>query len=279
MGQSALINVIFKAAEKASRGLNRDFGEVENLQISRKGVGDFVSNADTDAEKAIMFELRKARPGWGFIMEEGGTIEPEEPDGASWIIDPLDGTTNYIHGIPHYAISIAAIDKPLKKGGKLIAAGILDPIRNEFFFAEPGKGAFLNDRRIRVSGRRYMQDSLFATGIPFLGRGDEDMHDLFRAELGEVMAQTSGVRRFGSAALDLAWLAAGRYDGFWERELSLWDIAAGVLIVREAGGFVSDFTSRDRSLQTGDVVAGNPHTHMGLLKMLKDGRKRASVKA
>ena len=275
MGQSALINVIFKAAEKAARGLVRDFGEVENLQISKKGVADFVSNADTDAEKAIMFELQKARPGWGFIMEEGGTIPPEDPEGPSWIIDPLDGTTNYLHGIPHFAISIAAIDKPLKKGGKIIGGGIFDPIRNEFFFAEPGKGAFLNDRRIRVSGRRVMQESLFATGIPFKGRGDEALHKTFQAELCQVMAETSGVRRLGSAALDMAWVAAGRYDGFWEHELSIWDIAAGVLIVREAGGFVSDFASRDRALQSGDVVAGNPQIHMGLLKMLKDGRAKA----
>ena len=274
MAQSALINVIFRAAEKAARGLVRDFGEVENLQITRKGVADFVSNADTDAEKAIMFELKKARPDWGFIMEEGGIIKGTEADGPSWIIDPLDGTTNYLHGIPHFAISIAAIDKPLSKGGKLIAGGIFDPMRNEFFFAEPGKGAFLNDRRIRVSGRRNMVDCVFATGIPFKGRGDEADHANFRAELTEVMAQTSGVRRLGSAALDLAWVAAGRYDGFWERGLSVWDIAAGVLILREAGGFVSDFASRDKALASGDVVAGNPQTHLGLLKMLKDGRNR-----
>jgi myo-inositol-1(or 4)-monophosphatase len=272
MAQSALINVIFKAAEKAARGLVRDFGEVENLQITKKGVADFVSTADIDAEKAIMFELQKARPGWGLIMEEGGVIAPEEPEGPCWIIDPLDGTTNYLHGIPHYAISIAAIDMPLKKGGKLVAAGIFDPMRNEFFFAEPGKGAFLNDRRIRVSGRRDVQDSVFATGIPFKGRGDDELHRIFKAELGEVMAETSGVRRFGAAALDLAWIAAGRYDGFWEHQLSLWDIAAGVLIVREAGGFVSDFASRDRALQSGDIVAANPHIHKGLLKMLNNGR-------
>jgi myo-inositol-1(or 4)-monophosphatase len=184
----------------------------------------------------------------------------------------LDGTTNYLHGIPHYAISIGAIDKPLNKGGKLIAGGIFDPMRNEFFFAEPGKGAFLNDHRIRVSGRRSMQDSLIATGIPYKGRGDDDLHRTFKAELGAVIAETSGVRRFGSAALDLAWIAAGRYDGFWEHQLNIWDIAAGVLIVREAGGFVSDFVSRDRMLQSGDVVAANPQIHKGLLKTLKNGR-------
>ncbi|MCE2517743.1 MAG: inositol monophosphatase [Alphaproteobacteria bacterium] len=275
MAQSALINVIFRASEKAARGLVRDFGEVENLQITRKGVADFVSNADTDAEKAIMFELKKARPDWGFIMEEGGIIPPQEPDGPSWIIDPLDGTTNYLHGIPHFAISIAAIDKPLAKGGKVIAGGIFDPMKNEFFFAEPGKGAFLNDRRIRVAGRRNMADGLFATGIPFMGRGNDDDHNAFLNEMREVMATTSGVRRMGSAALDLAWVAAGRYDGFWEHGLSVWDIAAGVLIVREAGGFVSDFASRDRALTSGDVVAGNPQTHSGLRKTLKAGRDRA----
>jgi myo-inositol-1(or 4)-monophosphatase len=274
MAQSALINVILRASEKAARGLLRDFGEIENLQISRKGVADFVSNADTDAEKILMYELKKARSDWGFIMEEGGIIPPTETDGPSWIIDPLDGTTNYLHGIPHFAISIAAIDKPLAKGGKIIAGGILDPLKNEFFFAEPGKGAFLNDRRIRVAGRRTMADSLFATGIPFMGRGDDKDHDSFRDELGAIMATTSGIRRMGSAALDLAWVAAGRHDGFWEHDLKIWDIAAGVLIVREAGGFVSDFSSRDRSLHSGDVVAGNPHTHSGLLKTLKNARRK-----
>ena len=271
MGQSALINVIFKAAEKSARGLIRDFGEVENLQITRKGVADFVSNADMDAEKAITRELSRARPGWGFIMEEGGVVAPEEQDGPSWIIDPLDGTTNFIHGIPHFAISIAAIDKPLAKGGKIIAGGIFDPMRNEFFFAEPGKGAFLNDRRIRVSGRRNMGECLFATGLPYLGRGSEDDHAMALKETGAVMAQTSGIRSMGAAALDLAWVAAGRFDGFWEHGLNIWDIAAGVLIVREAGGFVSDFAARDKALQ-GDIVAANSNCHGDLLKLLRKGR-------
>ena len=275
MAQSALINVIFRASEKAARGLVRDFGEVENLQITRKGVADFVSNADTDAERVIKAELQKARPDWGFIMEEGGIIPGEDPEGPCWIIDPLDGTTNYLHGIPHFAISIAAIDKPLNKGGKLIAGGVFDPMRNEFFFAEPGKGAFVNDRRIRVSGRRNMPDCLFATGIPFMGRGSAEDHVTFRSELAAVMNETAGVRRLGSAALDLAWVAAGRYDGFWERGLSVWDVAAGILILREAGGFVSDFASRDKSLTSGDIVCGNPHTHSGLLKLLKDGRNKS----
>ena len=274
MAQSALINVIQRAAERAARGLIRDFGEVENLQVSRKGVADFVSNADTDAEKILVGELSKARPGWGFIMEEGGVIAPTENDGPSWIIDPLDGTTNYLHGIPQFAISIAAIDKPLKQGGKLIAGGILDPMRNEFFFAEAGKGAFLNDRRIRVAGRKQMGDALIATGIPFMGRGEQQDHDKYLKELREVMAVTSGIRRLGAAALDLAWLAAGRFDGFWEHGLAIWDVAAGVLIVREAGGMVSDHQARNKVLESGNIVAGNSSMHSGLLKMLKSSRDK-----
>jgi len=274
MAQSALINVIWRAAERAARGLIRDFGEVENLQVSRKGVADFVSNADTDAEKILVAELSKARPGWGFIMEEGGIIAPAESDGPSWIIDPLDGTTNYLHGIPQFAISIAAIDKPLKKGGKIIAGGVLDPMRNEFFFAEAGKGAFLNDRRIRVAGRKQMGDALIATGIPFMGRGDQQDHDKYLNELRAVMAASSGIRRLGSAALDLAWLAAGRFDGFWEHGLEIWDIAAGVLIVREAGGMVSDHQARSKVLESGNIVAGNSSMHSGLLKLLKSSREK-----
>lgn len=274
MAQSALINVIWRAAERAARGLIRDFGEVENLQVSRKGAADFVSNADTDAEKILVGELSKARPGWGFIMEEGGVIAPSESDGPSWIIDPLDGTTNYLHGIPQFAISIAAIDKPVKQGGKIVAGGILDPIRNEFFFAEAGKGAFLNDRRIRVAGRKNMGDALIATGIPFMGRGDQQDHDKYLNELRAIMATTSGIRRFGSAALDLAWLAAGRFDGFWEHGLEIWDIAAGVLIVREAGGMVSDHQARSKVLKSGNIVAGNSSMHSGLLKLLKSSREK-----
>ena len=274
MAQSALITVIARAAERAARGLIRDFGEVENLQVSRKGVGDFVSNADTDAEQTLVNELSKARPGWGFIMEEGGVIEPEDDDGASWIIDPLDGTLNYLHGIPQFAISIAAIDRPLKQGGKLVAGGILDPMRQEFFFAELGKGAYLNDRRIRVAGRKHSKDTLIATGIPFLGRGDEAEHDQYIEELRAVIANTTGVRRCGAAALDLAWLAAGRFDGFWERGLHIWDIAAGTLIVREAGGFVSDQQARSNMLESEQIVAGNSTTHSWLLKTLKSSRQK-----
>lgn len=267
-GRSALINVMFKAADAASRRMMRDFGEVENLQVSRKGAADFVTRADINAEQVIQEELAKARPEWGFIMEEGGTITGE--DGApQWIIDPIDGTTNFTHGIPHFAISIAVM-----VDGKITAGLIFDPARNECFFAETGKGAFLNERRLRVSGRRQFSDALFATGIPFLGRGTQASDDLFMAEMNEVMKKSAGIRRFGSAALDLAWVAAGRYDGFWERDLNLWDIAAGYIIVKEAGGFVSDFQSRDKALETGDIVAANSALHTPLLKLLRQGRDK-----
>ena len=212
--QSALINVMQKACIYASKGLLRDFGEVENLQVSRKGPGDFVSRADVNAEKAIRRELSKARPDWGFHLEEGGIVEGADPDAPVWVVDPLDGTTNFLHGIPQFAISIAVMETD-RQGRKAITAGaIFDPVKNEFFFAEKGKGALLNERRLRVSGRRAMMDSLFGTGIPFLGRGDDDDHAAYLKELSNVMAASSGVRRMGAAALDLAWVAAGRFDGF-----------------------------------------------------------------
>lgn len=269
-GRSALINVMHKAADAASRRMMRDFGEVENLQVTRKGAADFVTRADINAEQIIQEELNKARPEWGFIMEEGGKVEGEE-DAPKWIIDPIDGTTNFTHGIPHFAISIAVMQDK-----KITAGLIFDPARNECFFAETGKGAFLNERRIRVSGRRQFGDAVFATGIPFLGRGTEASDTIFLAECNAVMKKSAGVRRFGAASLDLAWVAAGRYDGFWERGLSLWDIAAGHIIVREAGGFVSDFQSRDKSLETGDIVAANSALHTPLLKLLREGRDSLS---
>ena len=266
--RSALINVIFKAARKAARQMMRDFGEAENLQVSRKGAADFVSQADLTAERTLREELEFARPGWNMILEEAGHIEGESTDAPTWIIDPLDGTTNFLHGIPHFAVSIAVMDNR-----KLTAAGILDPIRDEFFFAELGKGAYLNDRRIRVSGRKKVEAALFATGIPFLGRTSIEQETVFIKQLNHIMPKCAGIRRFGSAALDLAWVAAGRYDGFWEHGLQKWDIAAGALIVREAGGFVSDFSSRDTVLQTGNIVAANSGLHVPLLKMLRDGEK------
>jgi len=269
-GKSALINVMQKASLAASRRMMRDFGEAENLQVTRKGAADFVSQADITAERTLHAELSKARPDWGFVMEESGQHKGADEDAPCWIVDPIDGTTNFLHGIPHFAVSIAVRDK-----GKITAASIFDPCRNEFYFAEAGGGAFLNDRRIRVSGRRALADCLFATGIPYMGHGSADSDALFLNEMKAVMQSSSGVRRFGAASLDLAFVAAGRYDGFWERDLKIWDIAAGILLVREAGGLVSDFASRDKALDSGDVVAANSSIHASLLKKLRDARENS----
>ncbi|MEQ8664669.1 MAG: inositol monophosphatase family protein [Rhodospirillales bacterium] len=262
--RSPLINVMTAAAQKAGRKLVRDFGEVEQLQVSRKGPGDFVSLADKRAERIIFEELSKARPKYGFLMEESGEIEGSDTSNR-WIIDPLDGTTNFLHGIPQFAVSIG-----LERDGEPFAGVIYDPVGDNMFVAEKGQGAFHNNRRLRVSGRRKMEEALFATGIPFLEHGD---HQEFLQKLAAVMAVSAGVRRFGAAALDLAWLAAGRYDGFWEAGLSPWDIAAGIIIVREAGGFVSDFEGKSGMMQSGNIVAANDSIHGQLLKILKSSGK------
>ncbi|GGF54386.1 inositol monophosphatase [Terasakiella brassicae] len=264
--RSATINVMAKAVEAASRGLLRDFGEIENLQVSRKGPADFVSTADTRTEKILIKELTKARPEVGFLLEEGGEIKGED-ETKRWIIDPLDGTTNFLHGIPHFAISIA-----LEENGQIIAGMVYNPITDEKYWAERGQGAFLNGRRLRVSGRRTMDEAVYATGIPFRGRGD---HGRFLNELEAIMKVSAGVRRFGAASLDLAFVAAGRYDGFWETGLQPWDIAAGILLVKEAGGFVSEFDARQKMLESGNVVCGNEFQHNLLLKTFRDARKRA----
>lgn len=258
------MTVMVAAAQKAGRALRRDFGEVEQLQVSRKGPADFVSKADTKAEEIVYEELSKTRPNYGFVMEEQGEIEGSDISNR-WIVDPLDGTTNFLHGIPHFAISIA-----LERDRKIEAGVVYNPITDDMFIAERGKGAFHNDHRLRVSGRTAIADSIFATGIPFLGRGE---HEMFISELRAVMSKSAGVRRFGSAALDLAFVAAGRYDGFWERGLSRWDIAAGILLVREAGGIVSDFGGRDLMLESGDVVATNGAMDRDFLKLLKEAYK------
>ncbi len=259
--RSAVINVMVGAARKAARGLVHDFGEVEQLQVSEKGPSDFVSTADLQAERILRRELGKARPDYGFLMEETGAVGGG--DGRHrWLVDPLDGTLNFLHGIPHFAISIA-----LERDGELVAGVVYDPLRDEMFWAEKGGGAYVNDRRMRVSARRNLRDAVLATGIPFHGRGH---HQDFLATLERVMAEVAGVRRFGSAALDLAWVAAGRYDGFWEFGLSPWDIAAGVLLVREAGGYVSDITGRHTMLETGNVLAANDHLHLPVGKLLRD---------
>ncbi len=260
MARSALINVMVRAAMKASRKLARDFGEVENLQVSQKGPADFVSAADRKSEEIIHQELELARPGYSFLMEESGASQGSDAQ-HRWIVDPLDGTTNFLHGIPLFCISIA-----LERQGRLQAGVIYNPISDELFSAERGAGAFLNDRRIRVSARTRIADAVIATGIPHRGRGD---HGEFLKQLAGVMAVTAGVRRCGAAALDLAWLAAGRFDGFWESGLSAWDVAAGALILREAGGFISDSAGGDQILDVGTIVAGNAAIHRHLLDLIK----------
>jgi myo-inositol-1(or 4)-monophosphatase len=258
--RSALLNVMTRAVDKAARGLKRDFGEVEQLQVSTKGPSDFVSNADLKAERILREELAKARPGFGFLAEESG--ESAGSDGEHrWLIDPLDGTTNFLHGLPHFCISVG-----LEKAGEIVAGVILDPIKNEMFVCEKGGGAFLNDRRLRVSARKSLGESLLATGIPFRGHGQPED---FTQQLAFAMRETAGVRRFGAAALDLAYVAAGRYEGFWEEGLSPWDVAAGILLVREAGGFVSDLKGGQNMLHGGSILASNGLLHGPLQAALK----------
>jgi len=268
--KSALINVMINAATKTARRMVRDFGEVEQLQVSKKGPADFVSTADLRAERELKAELSRARPTYGFLMEESGEQEGSDK-AARWIVDPLDGTTNFLHGIPHFAISIAA-----ELNGEIVAGVIYDPIRDEIFWAEKGSGAYMNERRLRVSARDKMPDAVFATGIPFLGR---EGHDSFLATLEAVMAEVAGIRRFGSAALDLAYVAAGRYEGFWESGLSLWDIAAGIIIVREAGGFVTDYKGGYEGLPTGQIIAANDRLHDPLRKLVLRADKAAAKAA
>ncbi|WP_347304011.1 inositol monophosphatase family protein [Croceibacterium sp. TMG7-5b_MA50] len=263
---TGLIRVMERAARKAGGKLRRDFGEIEHLQVSRKGPADFVSRADMQAERTLWDELRAARPGWGFLLEEAGEIEgdPREP---RWIIDPLDGTSNFLHGIPHFAISIA-VQEPKLDGsgwGDVTAALVYQPITDESFWAEKSRGAWLHDGRLRVSGRRQLSEALIATGTPFAGHGDfQQWGRIF----GAIGPEVAGIRRFGSAALDLAWVAAGRYDGFWESGLNLWDSAAGCLLVREAGGFVTDFRGRSLPICADQVLAGNDPLHSRLHKLL-----------
>ena len=257
-GPSALMGIMQQAARKASRALMRDFGEVENLQVSRKGPADFVSKADKKAEEIIYDVLMHARPGYGFLMEESGVVEGSDKT-HRFIVDPLDGTTNFLHGIPHFAISIA-LEQNLEGTPEIVAGLVYSPATDEMFMAEAHKGAYLNDgrlggadRRLRPSRRDIFADCIFATGIPFLGRPG---HAQLLRELHQVMGASAGVRRFGSASLDLAWTAAGRYDGFWERGLASWDIAAGALIAREAGLLVESLTDGD-VLETGDIICTN----------------------
>ena len=260
MLHSALINVMVKAARSAGRGLKRDLGEIEHLQVSLKGPANFVSLADKRAEEVLYKELAKARPGYGFIGEEGGNREGADKS-HTWIVDPLDGTTNFLHGIPQFAISIG-----LQREGVIIAGVIYNPANDELYIAEKGKGAFLNDQRLRVAGRRQLNESVIACGLPHIGRGD---HELSRLEMTAIQNKVAGLRRFGAASLDMAFVAAGRLDGYWERNLQPWDMAAGQILIREAGGTVSCVDGSSDPLKTGHVLCGNEFIHAELVKIIK----------
>jgi myo-inositol-1(or 4)-monophosphatase len=258
MARSALLNVMVQAALKAGKSLSRDFGEVQNLQVSLKGPGDYVSQADRKAEKVVREELLKARPTYGFLGEESEEIKGT--DGAHrWIVDPLDGTTNFLHGIPLFATSIA-----LERSGEIVAGVVYNPATDELYTAERGGGAFVNDRRLRVSARKNLSDSVIGCGVPHLGRGQ---HGRFLVQLRHVMGEVAGIRRLGSASLDLAYVAAGRFDGFWEEYLSAWDVAAGTLLIKEAGGFVSDLNGGADFIEGGSIAAGNEHIHKALIEV------------
>ncbi len=266
--RSADINVMVRAAEKAARRLKRDFGEVENLQVSKKGPADFVSAADLKAEETIREELVRSRPGYSLLMEESGATAGAADSDRRWIVDPLDGTTNFLHGLPHFAISIG-----LEERGEIIAGMVFDPIKDDLFYAEKGRGAYWHDRRIRVSGRSRLDECLIATGSPFKGHGDRGP---FLAELDSVMTHTAGMRRWGTASLDLAYVAAGRFDAFWEWGLSPWDMAAGVILVREAGGLVSQVNGAQHKLDSPSLLVGSGEAHPAMVKLLREAKSAAA---
>ena len=261
---SGLFTVIERAARKAAPRLRRDFNEIQQLQVSRKGAADFVSQADLRAEQTLFEELSKARPDWGFLMEERGEVAGD-PSKPRFIVDPLDGTTNFLHGVPHFAISIA-VEEPLPSGKREVTTALVyQPLTDESFWAEKGRGAWLTDQRLRVSGRREPTEALVATGIPFAGHGD---FATWTRIFGAVAPQVAGIRRLGSAALDLAWVAAGRFDAYWESDLKPWDYAAGVLLVKEAGGFVTDYRGGERYAERNEFLAANDALHSKLHKMV-----------
>ncbi|MEO7602964.1 MAG: inositol monophosphatase family protein [Sphingomicrobium sp.] len=264
VSHSGLITVMQRAARKAAPRLRRDFGEVEQLQVSKKGPADFVSMADKRAEQTLLDELRNARPDWGLLLEESGEVAGN-PDKPRWIVDPLDGTTNFLHGVPHFAISIAVEDKKPNGDPEITHALVHQPLTDDSYWAEKGRGAWLQDARLRVSARRELSDSLIGTGIPHLGRGDSGQ---WTRIYGAVAQEVAGIRRFGAASLDLAWLAAGRMDGFWEDDLDIWDTAAGVLLIKEAGGFVTDYRGSDRMFDRREYVAGSGYIHSKLQKIV-----------
>jgi myo-inositol-1(or 4)-monophosphatase len=264
MHHSPLLNVMIAAARKTARALKRDFGELEKLQVSLKGPANFVSSADRRAEETLYQELSKARPGYGFLGEEGGLREGADKS-HRWIVDPLDGTTNFLHGIPQFAISIA-----LEREGIVVAGLVYNPASEEMFIAEKGKGAFMNEQRIRVAGRKRLGEAVIACGLPHIGRGDLA---LARQETGSMQEHVAGLRRFGAAALDIAWVAAGRLDGYWERDIKPWDMASGLILLREAGGFVSDCDGGDDMFAKGHIAAGNDAIHKEILRVLKGAAK------
>ena len=264
VAHSGLITVMDRAARKAGPRLRRDFNEVQQLQVSRKGPADFVSQADQRAEQTIFEELSHARPDWGMLMEERGEVAGD-PNKPRFIVDPLDGTSNFLHGIPHFCISIA-VEEPMANGKREVTTALVyQPLTDESFWAEKGRGAWLTDQRLRVSSRRDLSESLIATGIPFLGHGDFAQWSRI---FGAVAPEVAGIRRLGAAALDLAWLAAGRFDGFWESNLKPWDVAAGMLLVKEAGGFVTDFRGGERSMERNEFLAANDALHSRLHKLV-----------
>ncbi|MEM7289023.1 MAG: inositol monophosphatase family protein [Pseudomonadota bacterium] len=264
MARSALLNVMTNAAFKAGRSLSRDFGEIQNLQVSRKGPGDFVTNADLKAEKIIREELLASRPKFGFLMEESGETKGSDPQNR-WIVDPLDGTLNFMHGVPHFCISIA-----LEREGEIVAGVIYNPATDELFVAERGQGAFANDTRMRVAARRELADCLMVTNIPRFGQSD---HAGALAEQAEVMKTTIGVRSSGSTALDLAYLAAGRFDGTWQRGPQAWDFAAGIIMIREAGGFTTALDGGRDMFGSGTILAGNEWIHKQLGDLVNGARQ------
>jgi myo-inositol-1(or 4)-monophosphatase len=268
MQHSAVINVMVKAARRAGRSLKRDLGEVERLQVSLKGPRNFVTAADRRAEEIVREELAKARPGYGFLGEEGGVREGTDKS-HRWIVDPLDGTTNFLHGIPQFAVSIA-----LERDGVIVAGLTYNPANEEMFVAERGKGAFLNDQRLRVAARQRLDDAVVACGLPHYGRGDLA---LARREIAAAQQHFAGLRRYGAATLDLAWIAAGRLDAYWERDLSPWDLGAGILLVREAGGYASDIDGGDAIFAKRGIVAGNETMHRALLRLLQTAAKEPAV--
>ncbi len=264
VAHSGLITVMDRAVRKAAPRLRRDFGEVEQLQVSRKGPADFVSMADKRAEQTILEELRNARPDWAILAEESGSVEGN-PSKPRWLVDPLDGTTNFLHGVPHFSISIAVEEKRPDGRPEITHGLVYQPLTDESFWAEKGRGAWLQDRRLRASARRDLADCVIGTGIPHFGRGEApEWAKIYNA----VGPNVAGVRRFGSAALDLAWVAAGRMDGFWENGLDPWDSAAGVLLVREAGGFVSDYRGQDRIFERREYIAASGSIHSRLQKLI-----------